>query len=156
LFIPVDKTIVLIPFSLNTLESEPPIVEIIFGLIFNESKTFFIIFMSLSSSSNLYPLYSLFNLYSIFPLPSSTSFINVSMISSLILINFSSSLLLASAQISTKSGTTLVAEPPLINPTFEVDSSSILPIFNLLIAFDDREIALIPFSGSTPACAALP
>ncbi len=62
----------------------------------------------------------------------------------------------ASQNTSTQSGTIFVAIPPLIMPIFAVVSASILPDLILAIAIAAIVIALIPSSGASPACAALP
>ena len=65
-------------------------------------------------------------------------------------------MLLASASIFTSGQTIFVATPPCIDPIFAVVSSSILSRFIFEIALLATLIALIPFSGATPACAAFP
>ena len=50
----------------------------------------------------------------------------------------------------------LLASPPVNLPMFATVSSSILPSGIAAIASAATFIALIPFSGSTPACAARP
>ena len=62
----------------------------------------------------------------------------------------------ASAMMVAVSGTTLRACPPVMTPTLFVVSASIRPTGNDAIAFAAATIALMPFSGSAPACAAFP
>ncbi len=58
---------------------------------------------------------------------------------------------------SAKLGTTLTAEPPLTVPTLTVMPRSLLLIFwSLMIWRLISRMALAPFSGSTPACEAIP
>ncbi len=54
------------------------------------------------------------------------------------------------------SGTMLRASPPVNVPMFATVSSSILPSGIAATASAATRTALIPFSGSTPACAARP
>src|SRR5674536_101050 len=65
-------------------------------------------------------------------------------------------MLLASALTSVDSGTIFVSTPPFIIPILHVVSSSILPEAIFVIASAADFIELIPFSGDTPACVALP
>ncbi len=55
-----------------------------------------------------------------------------------------------------RSGTTLIALPPLIRPMLAVVASSMRPSFMAATADAAAAIALRPFSGAMPACAATP
>ena len=54
------------------------------------------------------------------------------------------------------SGTAFLTVPPSILPILKVVSSSNLPCSKLVMSSEAILIADKPFSGSTPACAALP
>jgi purine-nucleoside phosphorylase len=69
---------------------------------------------------------------------------------------FSWSALRHSARKEARSGTPLRIRPPSMTPTFAVVSSSMRPSCRAVTARAAARMALIPFSGSMPAWAALP